>query len=140
VRVDAREALRIGVDRVGIENAPLVFLGYGVKAPERNWDDFEGQCVRGRVGVVLINPTSRPGRGNGEEGQTSASVSGRGCRPSMSVKPHSCATAAATRTCPLRRSAPGSVRVRLRKLAADHASRVARSSSAPGSSPPLPAP
>src|SRR5262245_1033249 len=31
-------------------------------------------------------------------GYTSASVSGRGCRPSMSVKPYSCASAAATRT------------------------------------------
>ena len=27
------------VDRVRIENAPLVFVGYGVSAPERGWDD-----------------------------------------------------------------------------------------------------
>ena len=43
------------VPRVGIANAPLVFLGYGVKADERNWDDFKGQNLRGKVGVVLVN-------------------------------------------------------------------------------------
>jgi Zn-dependent M28 family amino/carboxypeptidase len=34
---------------------PLVFLGYGVTAPERNWDDFKGQDVKGKLIVVLIN-------------------------------------------------------------------------------------
>ena len=29
-----------GSTHVDIENAPLVFVGYGVKAPERDWDDF----------------------------------------------------------------------------------------------------
>ncbi|HEY0996130.1 MAG TPA: M28 family metallopeptidase [Gemmatimonadaceae bacterium] len=51
--------------RVRIENAPLVFLGYGVKAPERNWDDFKGQDLRGKVGVVLINdPDFESGQGD----------------------------------------------------------------------------
>jgi Zn-dependent M28 family amino/carboxypeptidase len=53
------------VDRVSITSAPLVFLGYGVKAPERNWDDFKGQNLRGRVGVVLINdPDFETGQGD----------------------------------------------------------------------------
>jgi Zn-dependent M28 family amino/carboxypeptidase len=53
------------VDRVDIQNAPLVFLGYGVKAPERNWDDFKGQDVRGKVGIVLINdPDFETGQGD----------------------------------------------------------------------------
>jgi len=53
------------VDRVSIQNAPLVFLGYGVKAPERNWDDFKGQSVRGKVGIVLINdPDFETGEGD----------------------------------------------------------------------------
>jgi len=43
------------VDRVAIENAPLVFVGYGVKAPERGWDDFKGVDLHGKVMVVLIN-------------------------------------------------------------------------------------
>ena len=53
------------VSRVQIANAPLVFLGYGVKAPERNWDDFKGQDLRGKVGVVLINdPDFESGQGD----------------------------------------------------------------------------
>ena len=53
------------VDRVNIQNAPLVFLGYGVRAPERNWDDFKGENVRGKVGVVLINdPDFETGQGD----------------------------------------------------------------------------
>jgi Zn-dependent M28 family amino/carboxypeptidase len=53
------------VDRVNIQNAPLIFLGYGVKAPERNWDDFKGENVRGKVGVVLINdPDFETGQGD----------------------------------------------------------------------------
>lgn len=43
------------VDHVSIENAPLVFVGYGVKAPERAWDDFKGVDLRGKIAVVLIN-------------------------------------------------------------------------------------
>jgi Zn-dependent M28 family amino/carboxypeptidase len=53
------------VDRVDINNAPLVFLGYGVRAPERNWDDFRGENVRGKVGIVLINdPDFETGQGD----------------------------------------------------------------------------
>ena len=43
------------VDRVSIENAPLVFVGYGVTAPERGWDDFKGVDLKGKVAVILIN-------------------------------------------------------------------------------------
>ena len=53
------------VDRVSIANAPIVFLGYGVRAPERNWDDFKGQELRGKVGMVLINdPDFETGQGD----------------------------------------------------------------------------
>jgi Zn-dependent M28 family amino/carboxypeptidase len=50
---------------VSIESAPLVFLGYGVRAPERRWDDFKGQDLRGKVGLVLINdPDFETGQGD----------------------------------------------------------------------------
>src|SRR5687767_471225 len=53
------------VDRVNIQNAPIVFLGYGVRAPERNWDDFKGEDLRGKVGLVLINdPDFETGQGD----------------------------------------------------------------------------
>jgi Zn-dependent M28 family amino/carboxypeptidase len=43
------------VDRVRIERAPLVFVGYGVDAPERGWDDYKGVDLRGKVAVYLVN-------------------------------------------------------------------------------------
>lgn len=42
-------------DRAVVESAPLVFVGYGVTAPERGWDDFKGQDLKGKVAVFLIN-------------------------------------------------------------------------------------
>ena len=42
-------------DQAVIANAPLVFVGYGVTAPERGWDDFKGQDLKGKVAVFLIN-------------------------------------------------------------------------------------
>jgi len=44
-----------GVDRVAIANAPMVFVGYGVSAPERGWDDFKGLDLNGKVAVFLVN-------------------------------------------------------------------------------------
>ena len=53
------------VDSVTFRDVPLVFLGYGVKAPERSWDDFKGQNLRGKVGIVLINdPDFESGQGD----------------------------------------------------------------------------
>jgi Zn-dependent M28 family amino/carboxypeptidase len=43
------------VERVVIENAPMVFVGYGVTAPERQWDDYKGVDLHGKVAVFLIN-------------------------------------------------------------------------------------
>ena len=44
-----------GARVIDLAHAPLVFVGYGVKAPERNWDDFKGVDLRGKIMVVLIN-------------------------------------------------------------------------------------
>jgi len=44
-----------GASRVDIQNAPLVFVGYGVNAPERGWSDFKGQDMHGKVLVELVN-------------------------------------------------------------------------------------
>ncbi|NGM49556.1 M28 family peptidase [Caulobacter sp. 602-2] len=51
----AIRAAMTNVDKVSIKDAPLVFVGYGVKAPERNWDDFKGVDLKGKIAVVLIN-------------------------------------------------------------------------------------
>jgi len=42
-------------DQVRLDDLPLVFVGYGTTAPERNWDDFKDVDVRGKVIVVLVN-------------------------------------------------------------------------------------
>jgi len=44
-----------GARQVDIKDAPLVFVGYGVRAPERHWDDYKGVDLHGKVAVVLIN-------------------------------------------------------------------------------------
>ena len=43
------------VDVAAVANAPLVFVGYGVTAPERKWDDFKGADLKGKVAVFLVN-------------------------------------------------------------------------------------
>ena len=54
-----------GQQKFAIDKAPLVFVGYGVSAPERGWDDFKGQDVRGKILVVLVNdPDFEGGEGN----------------------------------------------------------------------------
>ena len=40
---------------VSLENSELVFVGYGVNAPEYNWNDYEGLDVEGKTVVILIN-------------------------------------------------------------------------------------
>jgi len=42
-------------DVATVAAAPLVFVGYGVQAPERKWDDYKGQDLKGKVAVFLIN-------------------------------------------------------------------------------------
>jgi Zn-dependent M28 family amino/carboxypeptidase len=54
-QTDLRIETQQPVDQVVIKAAPLVFVGYGVSAPERNWDDFKGVDVRGKMLLVLIN-------------------------------------------------------------------------------------
>ncbi|MEN2787599.1 M28 family peptidase [Sphingomonas qilianensis] len=41
--------------RIDIAGAPLVFVGYGVTAPEAGWDDFKGVDLKGKVAVFLVN-------------------------------------------------------------------------------------
>jgi Zn-dependent M28 family amino/carboxypeptidase len=36
-------------------DAPIVFVGYGIHAPEYNWDDYAGVDVRGKVALVIVN-------------------------------------------------------------------------------------
>ena len=50
-------------DQVSVENAELVFVGYGIDAPEWGWNDYAGLDVKGKTVVVLVND---PGFGSGD--------------------------------------------------------------------------
>jgi Zn-dependent M28 family amino/carboxypeptidase len=42
-------------------DAQIVFVGYGIEAPEYNWDDYKGVDVKGKVLLMLVNqPTDDP--------------------------------------------------------------------------------
>jgi Zn-dependent M28 family amino/carboxypeptidase len=43
------------LETIEIEEAPVVFVGYGVNAPERRWDDFGDVDLEGKVAVFLVN-------------------------------------------------------------------------------------
>ena len=60
----APEVLAPGTDTVagtGVEDsdvsvdADLVFVGYGINAPEQKWNDYQGADVRGKVVLVMVN-------------------------------------------------------------------------------------
>jgi hypothetical protein len=36
-------------------DAPVIFMGYGIDAPEFRWDDYKGLDVRGKVLLMLVN-------------------------------------------------------------------------------------
>jgi len=36
-------------------SAPVVFVGYGIDAPDQNWNDFQGADVKGKLLVAMVN-------------------------------------------------------------------------------------
>ena len=48
------------VPETKVENSDMVFVGYGVVAPEYGWDDYKGLDVRGKTIVMLINDPQVP--------------------------------------------------------------------------------
>ena len=49
---------------VDIADSPIVFAGYGVVAPEQNWNDYAGLDVKGKTVIVLVND---PGWGSQDD-------------------------------------------------------------------------
>jgi Zn-dependent M28 family amino/carboxypeptidase len=47
-------------DTASIDNSDLVFVGYGVTAPEYDWDDFKGMDLKGKTLIVLVNDPQVP--------------------------------------------------------------------------------
>lgn len=44
-----------GAEQVDVNGAELVYVGYGIQAPEENWDDFKDVDVKGKIIVVKNN-------------------------------------------------------------------------------------
>lgn len=40
---------------VALENSELIFVGYGIYAPEKGWNDYAGIDMRGKTAVILVN-------------------------------------------------------------------------------------
>jgi Zn-dependent M28 family amino/carboxypeptidase len=47
-------------EKVSLDASPLVFVGYGVQAPEFGWDDYKGVDLRGKTMVVLVGDPPVP--------------------------------------------------------------------------------
>jgi len=54
-------------DSASINESELVFVGYGVVAPEFNWDDYKGLDVKGKTLVMLVNDPPVPDASNSAE-------------------------------------------------------------------------
>jgi hypothetical protein len=50
--------------KVEVNDSEMIFCGYGVIAPEYNWDDFKGVDVKGKTIVVLVNDPPVPDENN----------------------------------------------------------------------------
>ncbi|MEM8963499.1 MAG: peptidase M20, partial [Acidobacteriota bacterium] len=65
-----------GMARVELEDVPLLFVGYGTHAPERDWSDFKDVDVKGKVIVALVNDPDFEG-GEGDFGGEAMTYYGR---------------------------------------------------------------
>ena len=45
----------VQAERAVVENAEIVFVGYGIQAPEYEWDDFKGQDLSGKILMIMNN-------------------------------------------------------------------------------------
>ncbi|GAB3536395.1 M28 family metallopeptidase [Pontibacter brevis] len=55
------------VPNIDINNSEMVFVGYGIVAPEYGWDDYKGLDVKGKTIVMLINDPPIPSTANASE-------------------------------------------------------------------------
>jgi len=55
------------VPNIDINNSEMVFVGYGIVAPEYGWDDYKGLDVKGKTIVMLVNDPPVPSPNNPDE-------------------------------------------------------------------------
>ncbi|MCK8046042.1 M28 family metallopeptidase [Shewanella sp. 1CM18E] len=54
-RQDIVLSSRHDIANIDINNAPLVFVGYGINAPEYQWNDYQDLDMTGKIAVILVN-------------------------------------------------------------------------------------
>lgn len=63
---------------IDVASSDVVFVGYGIDAPERHWNDYAGIDVRGKTVVILVNdPDWRNPVGRGDFGGAAMTYYGR---------------------------------------------------------------
>lgn len=60
MRTDVMAFSQRVTDSIDLSGSEIVFAGYGVQAPEYQWDDFGGLDVRGKTIIVLVNDPPVP--------------------------------------------------------------------------------
>ncbi len=53
----------MATDLINIDNSDVVFVGYGINAPEYDWNDYAGLDVKGKTVIMLVND---PGYATGD--------------------------------------------------------------------------
>ncbi|MBU2015401.1 MAG: M28 family peptidase, partial [Alphaproteobacteria bacterium] len=41
--------------KIAVKDSPVVFVGYGINAPEKGWNDYAGVDVKGKTVIILVN-------------------------------------------------------------------------------------
>lgn len=69
---------RQDTSRIELHDSEVIFVGYGINAPEKGWNDYEGVDVRGKTVLVLINdPDWKSPLGQGPFGGAAMTYYGR---------------------------------------------------------------
>lgn len=69
---------RRNTTQIDLRGSQVIFVGYGVNAPEHHWNDYEGTDVRGKTVLILVNdPDWRSPRGHGAFGGAAMTYYGR---------------------------------------------------------------
>ncbi len=63
--------------RVEVPSSEVVFVGYGIAAPEYGWDDYKGVDVRGKTVVMLVEILRCPTQRSRDSWMSGCSVAGR---------------------------------------------------------------
>ncbi len=59
-----RRLLRALQEKINVKDSEIVFVGYGIVAPEYGWDDYKGVDVKGKTILMLINDPAIPDPNN----------------------------------------------------------------------------